>query len=57
MLMAETEPVRNPIPVMTINTPMARSTLARCRFIRENSDENCSIMKAASKKGIPSPAE
>src|SRR5882757_9861720 len=57
MLTLDTAPVRKPIPVMTISTPMACSTLARCPFIRENSDENCSTMKAAIRNGIPSPAE
>ena len=57
MLMAETLPVRKPIPVMTISTPIARSTVARCRFIRENSDENCSTIKAAIRNGMPRPAE
>ena len=45
------------MPVSTISTPIARSTVARCRFIRANSDENCSTMNAAIRNGIPSPAE
>ena len=57
MLTLDTAPVRKPMPVMIINTPIARSTVARCRFMRVNSDENCSTMKAAIKKGMPRPAE
>ena len=57
MLTLETAPVRKPMPVRIINTPIARSTLARCRFIFANSEENCSTMKAAIRNGMPSPAE
>ena len=57
MLTAVTLPVRNPMPVITSSTPIARSTLARCRFIRANSAENRSTIKAAIRNGIPSPAE
>ena len=52
-----TAPVRKPMPVTIINTPIARSTLARCRFILANNEENCSTMKAAIRNGMPSPAE
>jgi len=57
MLTLETVPVRKPMPVTIIKTPIARSTLARCRLIRENSVENCLTMRAAIKNGTPSPAE
>src|SRR4051812_7949681 len=57
ILTADTLPVRKPIPVSTISTPIARSMLARCRFIRANSDENCSTMNAAIRNGMPRPAE
>src|SRR6202012_4310974 len=53
----ETAPVRKAMPVTIIKTPIARSTVAKCRFMRANSDENRSTMKAAIKKGIPRPAE
>jgi len=57
MLALVTAPVRKPMPVTTSSTPIARSTLTRCRFIRANRAENCSTMNAAIRKGIPSPAE
>ena len=57
MLTEEMAPVRKAMPVITISTPIARSTLARCRFMRENSAENCSTINAAIRKGMPRPAE
>ena len=50
MLTEDMPPVKNTIPVMTISTPIARSTVARWRFIRENPVENRSTMKAATRK-------
>lgn len=42
--MSETEPVGNPIPVITIRTPITRSTIARWRFVRANNPEGGSLI-------------
>src|SRR6516164_7402409 len=57
MLALDTAPVRKPMPVAIINTPIACSTVARWRFICPNSEEICSTIKAAIRKGMPRPAE